>query len=235
MQDKLNILRKMADIMADTGWIQKDGTVQISKVSYDYASESQFIAELRPLLVKYKVILVPVGVKELSIKEKVTLSSNGNSSVSYITTAVFLYRFYDAESGEYIEVEMPGQGADTTDKGIYKLATGAFKYVLRQTFMIGTGDDPERTDENNKSVANIDQSKRQDLSEYIRRTQDALAAAEIDYGKLARDLKDYGLIPNGLPYNATKLRAIYNYAKSIADGKSEESALTHLKNALSDE
>jgi hypothetical protein len=40
-----------------------------------------------------------------------------------------------------------GDGADKTDKGIYKALTGAYKYMLMQVFGVIAGDDPEATDE----------------------------------------------------------------------------------------
>ena len=38
---------------------------------------------------------------------------------------------------------MAGEGADAGDKAPYKAMTGALKYALLQSFLLGTGDDPE--------------------------------------------------------------------------------------------
>ena len=38
-----------------------------------------------------------------------------------------------------------GEGSDTGDKASNKALTGAYKYALRQTFCIETGDDPAST------------------------------------------------------------------------------------------
>ena len=41
---------------------------------------------------------------------------------------------------------MSSEGADSKDKGGFKAYTGALKYYLANTFMVATGDDPERDD-----------------------------------------------------------------------------------------
>jgi hypothetical protein len=226
-----NIARKIYAIMSDAGWIAKDGTVNIARSTYSYTTEAQFIAELRPLFIRHQVIILPMSIKDLQIKEKIT-ANNNNSNTSYMTTAIFVYRFIDVESGEHIDIEMAAQGFDTTDKGIYKLATGAFKYALRQTFMIGTGDDPERTDENGTVVSYSNGSGKSDIHGYIVRTSDALDDAKISYESLAKEFSKYGLIPNKMPENPKKLRAIYDYAKSIQKGDPEQSAKKTLAEAL---
>ena len=43
----------------------------------------------------------------------------------------------------YIDVTAPGEGADSGDKSGNKANTCAYKYALRQTFVIETGDDPD--------------------------------------------------------------------------------------------
>ena len=45
--------------------------------------------------------------------------------------------------GSSITVQAVGEGADAGDKASYKAATGLYKYALRQTFCIETGDDPD--------------------------------------------------------------------------------------------
>ena len=47
-------------------------------------------------------------------------------------------------SGESIEVDAVGEGSDSGDKSANKAMTGLYKYALRQTFCIETGDDPDK-------------------------------------------------------------------------------------------
>lgn len=143
----VNIATKMAAIMQAIGWLEKESEVQMGgRTAYAYTSEAQFIAEVRPLMVEFGVLMLPVDVK-IDVMEK------SGDKPSFLTTITVTYRFIDSETGEYIDLEVVGQGADATDKGVYKALTGAYKYCMRQTFMIGTGDDPEATDEDGRVVS----------------------------------------------------------------------------------
>lgn len=141
-----NIAAKMASIMQAISWLEKESEVQMGgRTAYAYTSEAQFIAEIRPLMVEYGVLVIPTEVKDVQVVSK--------GDKSFVTTLVVRYMFVDSESGEYIVAEMAGQGADATDKGLYKALTGAYKYLFREAFLIGTGDDPEATDDTGKSVS----------------------------------------------------------------------------------
>ncbi len=67
-----------------------------------------------------------------------------NGSARRITSLVSVVRFTHVPTGTYIDVMAPGEGADAGDKSSPKAATGAYKYALRQTFLIETGDDPDK-------------------------------------------------------------------------------------------
>jgi hypothetical protein len=50
----------------------------------------------------------------------------------------------DIETGFYEVTTITGEGIDKGDKAGYKAYTGALKYYLANTFMVATGDDPEK-------------------------------------------------------------------------------------------
>ena len=50
----------------------------------------------------------------------------------------------DIDTGFYEETVITGEGIDKGDKAGYKAYTGALKYYLANTFMVATGDDPEK-------------------------------------------------------------------------------------------
>jgi len=62
----------------------------------------------------------------------------------WLTTVKLEVRFVDADSGEQYTSYFYGDGYDKTDKGLYKAITGALKYALLKTFLVATGDDPEK-------------------------------------------------------------------------------------------
>jgi hypothetical protein len=54
-------------------------------------------------------------------------------------------------SGQWIEIDMPGEGQDRGDKGIYKANTGARKYALACLLGLVTSDDPESGEQPDQS------------------------------------------------------------------------------------
>lgn len=54
------------------------------------------------------------------------------------------FSLFDCETGFYETTIITGEGIDKGDKAGYKAYTGALKYYLANTFMVATGDDPEK-------------------------------------------------------------------------------------------
>ena len=57
------------------------------------------------------------------------------------------YELIDVDTGYSETTVISGEGADRSDKGGYKAYTGILKYYLANTFLVATGDDPEKPDE----------------------------------------------------------------------------------------
>ena len=107
--------------------------------NYNYASEADFLEAVRPLLAAAGVTVVP-SYAVLDTHDGQTKAGTPNTRVTLAGTFTFIH----ADSGDRIAVTTIGQGVDTQDKAAYKAMTGALKYALRQTFLIETGDDPEK-------------------------------------------------------------------------------------------
>ena len=114
--------------MSEIDFIPKDKTNEFHK--YDYASSLAIKQALHPLMVKHGVIFI--------------LRATEITHIGTITDIKFDYKFYDIESGEEIGGYFFGTGEDKLDKGTYKAITGAIKYILTSTFLIPTGEDPEK-------------------------------------------------------------------------------------------
>jgi hypothetical protein len=242
------VLMKLFNVMADVGWLPKDNKVDIGRISYEYTSEAQFVSGLRPLLIKQGLLIYPEDITDIRIIEKPS-----DKGVSYITTALYTYCCIDIENGHRVYVKMLGQGADSTDKGVYKCSTGALKYVLRQLFFVGTGDDPEGTDEHGNRVSsymrNGDRSKGD--SRYGE-TPTAMAASSIGVNntlsKLIAAASSKGIDLYGEPYydifqkhgisfddeniSISVLKAIKDLIVSISSGKTVEEAVGVFENAI---
>lgn len=121
--------------MSEVDFIAKDKTNEFHH--YDYASEQAIKTTIHALLVSHKVLF--------------TLFASNIRHTGTLTDVDFIYRFYDVESGEMVEGPFVGTGEDKLDKGTYKAITGAIKYILTTTFLIPTGDDPEKEDKTPKT------------------------------------------------------------------------------------
>lgn len=104
----------------------------------------KIIGMVAPLLIKNKVIVEPVQVKDFI--------PQGNKV--YLT---MVYHFIDVEDPkkDYIEVQIPGCGFD--DKGgraIFAALTGVYRYALQQGFAIPIVDEINNNDEKTNNDEN---------------------------------------------------------------------------------
>lgn len=126
-------------VMGECGYVQKSKQAPAGAGGYRYASDADLIKAVRPAVLRHGVVgPMPVGVQ--------AEDSVGDGKMKYRTSLIVRWRFAHVDSAETIEIETAGQGADNQDKSAYKAMTGAFKYALRETLMIETGDDPEADD-----------------------------------------------------------------------------------------
>jgi hypothetical protein len=140
MSDK-KLAAKLAEIMGEIGRIAKGGTN--SAQGYKYVMASQVADAVREKLAAHNVIMLPVGAD-------VVESTRTPSEKQSLLTIRFTWRFIDGDSGETLDFQSVGTGADSGDKAAYKATTGAIKYALLTAFLIPTGDDPE----NDAAVSN---------------------------------------------------------------------------------
>lgn len=130
----MGLATKLADVMGAVGRVAKHGRNEFHK--YDYATEADIVAVVRVELAKQKVILLPAILNHT----RIPVGEKG----SVLTILEMEFTFIDGESGEQEKRFWLGAGSDKDDKGVYKAMTGGEKYFLLKTFLIPTGDDPER-------------------------------------------------------------------------------------------
>lgn len=128
------IAQKLSRIMEETGYLQKNQKIEYGNTKYSAVNERAVLNEIRPLLVKYGLVLVPTSGRAETVQ-----SNKG----AWVTTVQANYRIYDSDSSEYMDLWSTGQGHDSADKGAGKAFTYATKYLLLKMFLIETGDDPD--------------------------------------------------------------------------------------------
>lgn len=130
---KKGIYKKIFEVMKNVEYIPKDGNVEYKGIKYKYLSAEKIVENIRAEIIKQKLVMFP-------IRTEVTHQSETEKDI------LITYRLVDTDDGSFIDIQVAGGGYDSADKKTYKALTGAYKYALRQTFMIETGyDDPDKT------------------------------------------------------------------------------------------
>lgn len=131
---------KLAGILGEIGRVAKRGYNQHFK--YEYVTEADLADEIRPLMAKYNVAVIP---------SVVSTSVEANN----VTIVQMTFTVIDGDTGEKETSSFFGAGQDKADKGIYKAITGAMKYWMYKTFVISTGDDPEVDNDSDKQQPGV--------------------------------------------------------------------------------
>lgn len=131
LQSKKNDLRKL---LKEKGILKKGGQNEFD--NYFYFSEAQY-KEL------FTELFSAVGL-ELKFTELEYNTFEGTEKQANGRMPRLRFTLFDCETGFYEETDITGEGIDKGDKAGYKAYTGALKYYLADTFMVATGDDPEK-------------------------------------------------------------------------------------------
>lgn len=130
----------VAATMADVPYVLKTGDNTFHR--YMYASDADLLDKLQPAMAKHGLCIMPTSVV-VGFTESKTAKGKAETRADLLITYTLGHK-----DGASVQVQVPGSGADggSADKAVYKAMTGAFKYALRQTFAVPTGNDPERAE-----------------------------------------------------------------------------------------
>lgn len=137
LQRKKNELRKD---LKERGILQKGGENKFDH--YSYFSEAQYKALFTELFSAHGL--------EMKFTELEYSTFEGSEKQANGRMPKILFTLFDIETGFFEETAITGEGIDKGDKAGYKAYTGALKYFLADTFMVATGDDPEKDSPDNK-------------------------------------------------------------------------------------
>lgn len=144
LQQKKNALRKA---LKEKGVLQKGGTNQYDR--YKYFSEAQYKELFTELFSDHGL--------ELKFTELSYDTFDGPEKQANGRMPRIQFTLFDIETGFGEDTVITGEGIDKGDKAGYKAYTGALKYYLANTFMVATGDDPEKdspdTKMNNRKIS----------------------------------------------------------------------------------
>ena len=145
LQKKKNTLRKA---LKEKGVLKKGAKNSFD--NYTYFSEAQY-KEL------FTGLFADIGL-ELKFNEIAYETFTGSEKQSNGRMPRLEFELMDTDTGFGETTTITGEGIDKGDKAGYKAYTGALKYYLANTFMVATGDDPEK-DSPSETMNNKEEKK----------------------------------------------------------------------------
>lgn len=150
---EIQLIEAIINVMSEVNYLKKDDTVGTGSSSYKGISDEKVRDNIRKSMIVHGLICVPVKIdKETNIErwtEPDPYSKTGGTKQKQqvFSDIVFTFRLYHI-SGAYLEGQSSGHGIDSQDKSPGKAMTYAMKYFLLNTFMVPTGDDPDKVHSN---------------------------------------------------------------------------------------
>lgn len=140
------IYTAMAKVCDAIRYIQKQG--RNKEQSYSFVRESDVKDEFHREFARNGILFLPTR-KACEIAPHLGTDKGGAGEVrkGYIANLTLAIKLYHVASDTAYEAEAEGQGYDFTDKAVNKAYTSALKNFLISTFLVPSGDDPERDDD----------------------------------------------------------------------------------------
>lgn len=127
-----DIYVKVHNILSNLKPVPKDGKVKYKNIEYEYQSIEGLIDAIRPALIDEGILVFPI-----KFENRVGSSIDSDNMVKVFAT----YRFLALSDGSHFDAQVLADGYDSGDKGAYKANTGALKYILKQIFLVESGED----------------------------------------------------------------------------------------------
>lgn len=172
LQTKKNAVRKA---LKEKGILQKGAENKYD--GYKYFSEAQY-KELFTELFSNNGLELKFNELEYATFEGTEKQTNGRMPKLEFT-------LIDVDTGFFETTTITGEGIDKGDKAGYIAYTGALKYFLADTFMVATGDDPEKDSPDAKMNIKGTNKASQKQIEYINKLVDDIPAM-LGYYKVER-------------------------------------------------
>lgn len=149
-----NIYQRINAVMQEVDYIQKSEKKVAGQ--YRFVSHDQVTAALHIPMTKHGIVVK---------SDMVEMKQDGNrTEVKLKVTFVNI-----DDPSDYFDVFYYGYGIDTSDKGIGKAVSYAFKYALLKTCLLETGDDPDQDQETKYEPPKpqVPEMTAEELEEYI--------------------------------------------------------------------
>jgi hypothetical protein len=137
---------KLAEVMAEVGYVQKDATNDFHH--YKYASAEAVLRKVnvalskRGIAVSSHVTMLHHELTAAVVASAGTTSRVGDDGKRKLFVVIKIEADF-TDGVDSVHAEGIGEASDAGDKALMKANTAALKYLLANAFMISWGDDPE--------------------------------------------------------------------------------------------
>jgi len=146
---ELNLYQRISKVMQDIEYLAKDDTVGTGKSSYKAVTEEKVTGAVRTSLIKNGLVILPIEqhTEEVFTEyEKLNYDKKLEKKQRLLTRVDVKYKIVNVDNPVEFEIlASSGSGVDSQDKGVGKAMTYSYKYMLLRTFAIPTGEDPDKT------------------------------------------------------------------------------------------
>ena len=159
-------------------------------LNYQYFTEAQFKQLFIKLLTKFKLDLQPT-IERVEIFDGTEKRPFGR--IVYVN-----FRLVDVETGWYEESVFIGESISNNGTGVATAITGALKSYLANTFLVATGDDPEREAPERSDTINSKQMTPEQMNIISGLPEEVKARILAQYGTLELTTRDASICINKL-------------------------------------
>ena len=131
-----NIAPALCQAQAGMKGVAKSGRNTYDR--YTYANLEDYVSSTRPILAKHGLSVFYSTPEARRLEDRTTSQGKVEHAVEIKMTVTLLHT-----SGEWISIDVFGEGQDRGDKAMYKAVTGARKYGIACLLGLTTTDDPE--------------------------------------------------------------------------------------------
>lgn len=183
--------------------------------------------KLSMFLVKHKLLIMP-WLESHKVERIEKPNRSGGTTLSHLYSCVWKYRFISVEDGSTYEIRIANETIDTSDKGLGKNMSYAYKYAMLQAFCIPVEGNEEQ-DAHNPEI----------MSERVQHERPGMATDTIQHNRtLASDMRERATKSSTPSLRAPRLRgkaypqdkppvyadsldreALINYVRSIMHAK----------------
>ncbi len=213
-QIPIEVLGPMRQVADAVTYLQKDRYNESQK--FNYTSESMVKREFHRQFLRAGLLFTCT---EEACETKPHTNREGNQ-VGYLTTITLEIRLTHLESGKTAYFTASGQGFDMQDKSVGKAYSYAIKTWLLNNFLVETGEDVERDDDNEKLDKEPIEKAFEVIVKRLQKIEPKKGLAKEHLAKAMAGAKTHSGAPVGHPSefkSAYEARGAYRYLEILED------------------